>query len=102
MQLLPCPVPDSELGTTQALGGEAPSTSASLPTGKIVVSKCELFLSLCYILVILVLVSYGGIPLRCLSCPLVSYFSSPLASHSLLLDITSIGKKLREHGNVCL
>ncbi|MEJ1281887.1 checkpoint with forkhead and ring finger domains [Cricetulus griseus] len=32
VQSLPCPVPDSELGATQALGGEAPSTSASLPT----------------------------------------------------------------------
>ncbi|XP_031246983.1 E3 ubiquitin-protein ligase CHFR [Mastomys coucha] len=32
VQSLPCPVPDSELGVTQAHGGEAPSTSASLPT----------------------------------------------------------------------
>uniref|UniRef100_A0A8C8TIK7 E3 ubiquitin-protein ligase CHFR n=1 Tax=Peromyscus maniculatus bairdii TaxID=230844 RepID=A0A8C8TIK7_PERMB len=31
VQSLPCPVPDNELGATQALGGEAPSTSASLP-----------------------------------------------------------------------
>lgn len=63
MQSLPCPVPDNELGATQALGGEAPSTSASLPAGKIMVSNSELFLPLCYILVILVLVSYGVIPL---------------------------------------
>lgn len=32
VQSLPCPVPESELGATQALGGEAPSTSASLTT----------------------------------------------------------------------
>ncbi|EDL20039.1 checkpoint with forkhead and ring finger domains, isoform CRA_b [Mus musculus] len=32
VQSLPCPVPESELGATLALGGEAPSTSASLPT----------------------------------------------------------------------
>lgn len=63
MQSLPCPVPDSELGATQALGGEAPSTSASLPTSKIVVSNYELLLPLCYFLVILVLGSYGVIPL---------------------------------------
>ncbi|CAO2629432.1 E3 ubiquitin-protein ligase CHFR [Lemmus lemmus] len=31
VQFLPCPVPESELGATQAVGGEAPSTSASLP-----------------------------------------------------------------------
>lgn len=32
VQSLPCPVPDSELGATQALGGEAPSKFASLTT----------------------------------------------------------------------
>nr|XP_021483858.1 E3 ubiquitin-protein ligase CHFR-like isoform X1 [Meriones unguiculatus] len=31
VQSLPCPIPSSELGVTQALCGEAPSTSASLP-----------------------------------------------------------------------
>uniref|UniRef100_A0A250YKR1 E3 ubiquitin-protein ligase CHFR n=1 Tax=Castor canadensis TaxID=51338 RepID=A0A250YKR1_CASCN len=32
VQPLPCPAPDSELGAPQALGGDAPSTSASFPT----------------------------------------------------------------------
>ncbi|XP_059105722.1 E3 ubiquitin-protein ligase CHFR isoform X2 [Peromyscus eremicus] len=34
VQSLPCPVPESELGATQALGGEAPSTSTSLPAAQ--------------------------------------------------------------------
>ncbi|XP_006249598.1 E3 ubiquitin-protein ligase CHFR isoform X2 [Rattus norvegicus] len=44
VQSLPCPVPESELGATQALGGEAPSTSASLTTGAVCLQPfCHLY-----------------------------------------------------------